>query len=71
MAFTGFTESFAPFPHELRDRLIDFADRICFGSDFPYPYPYADAVQAIVDLDVDDDWLRGVVRHNTERLFAL
>lgn len=70
MAFTAFTEAFAPFPDELRDRLADLADRICFGSDFPnIPYPYPDAVRAIVDLGFDDDWLRGVFWDNARRLF--
>lgn len=69
MAFTPFTETFAPFPAALRDRLVELGDRICFGSDYPnIPYRYEVAVQALVDLGFGDDWLRGVFLHNAARL---
>lgn len=72
LVFTAFTEALAPFPPELHGRLADLADRILFGSDFPnIPYGYPDAVQALIDLDLGDDWLRGVFRFNAQRLFAL
>lgn len=65
MVFTPFTEAFAPFPTELRSRLRDLADRIVLGSDFPnIPYPYATQLAALARLDLDDDWLRGVLWTN-------
>jgi hypothetical protein len=72
MAFTRFAEEMMPFPPEERHRLRDLGERIVFGSDFPnIPYSYAEAMQALVDLDVDDDWLRNVFYRNGARLFGL
>ncbi|WP_030451205.1 amidohydrolase family protein [Herbidospora cretacea] len=65
MAFTGFTEQAWPFPASERARLLDYEDRIFFGSDFPnIPYSYAEAVGALVRLDLGDDWLRAVLYGN-------
>ncbi len=72
MAFTPFTERFAPFPDDLRPRLVTLGDRILFGSDFPnIPYGYVDAVDALVGLGLGDDWLRGVLHDNAARLYGL
>jgi uncharacterized protein len=69
MAFTPFTEAFAPFPADLRPRLRDLGDRIVLGSDFPnIPYPYATQLDALAALDLGDDWLRGVLWGNPARL---
>jgi predicted TIM-barrel fold metal-dependent hydrolase len=71
MAFTPFTEAFAPFPADLRPRLFDLADRIVLGSDFPnIPYPYATQLVSLVGLGLGDDWLRKVLWHNGLRLLG-
>ncbi|WP_308125285.1 amidohydrolase family protein [Rhodococcoides corynebacterioides] len=65
MVFTAFSERLAPFPVDLRPRLLDLQKRILFGSDFPnIPYPYADALRAVMELGLGDDWARDVVREN-------
>ncbi|MGO1166829.1 MAG: amidohydrolase family protein [Janibacter sp.] len=72
MAFTAFTEADAPFPRERLDDLHTLGDRVLFGSDFPnIPYPYAEAVDAVIDLGLGDDWVRGVLHDNAARLLGL
>jgi len=72
MAFTAFTESTHPFPRELLTQLHDLGDRVLFGSDFPnIPYPYLEALEAIVDLGLGADWVRGVLHNNAARLLGL
>ncbi|MFI1585723.1 amidohydrolase family protein [Embleya sp. NPDC020630] len=72
MAFTEFVEEAAPFPPADRPRLLDAADRILWGSDFPnIPYGYADALAALTRVDLGDDWLRAVCHDNAARLFGL
>ncbi|MEO7269892.1 MAG: amidohydrolase family protein [Knoellia sp.] len=72
MAFHAFMEELAPFPVAERQRLVALGDRVLFGSDFPnIPYPYDEAVAAVVDLDLGDDWLRAVLHDNAARMFAL
>ncbi|MDH6114773.1 putative TIM-barrel fold metal-dependent hydrolase [Kitasatospora sp. MAP12-15] len=72
MAFTDFTEQSAPFPRELRPRLVDLQERILLGTDFPnIPYPYVHALEALARLDLGDDWLRAVCHHNAAALFRL
>ncbi|GAB1820459.1 amidohydrolase family protein [Herbidospora sp. RD11066] len=69
MAFTAFTEKAWPFPPAERPRLLGKQDRILFGSDFPnIPYDYAEAVAALVRLDLGDDWLRAVLYGNGAQL---
>jgi predicted TIM-barrel fold metal-dependent hydrolase len=71
MAFTDFVESLAPFPAELRPRLLALGDRIVLGSDFPNtPYPYAHQVESLVRLDLGDAWLRGVLHDNGTALIT-
>ncbi len=71
MAFTDFTEALMPFPVALRPRLADLGDRVVLGSDFPNtPYPYAHQLEALARLDLGDDWLRGVLHDNADRLLA-
>jgi predicted TIM-barrel fold metal-dependent hydrolase len=71
MAFTDFAEARSPFPTALRPRLLELADRIVLGSDFPNtPYPYAHQVESLQRLELGDDWLRGVLHANAERLVA-
>ncbi|WP_046507772.1 amidohydrolase family protein, partial [Streptomyces odonnellii] len=72
MAFTDFSERFAPFPREARGRLADLGDRILLGSDFPnIPYPYIHQLEALERLELGNDWLRAVCYENGARLFAL
>src|SRR5699024_3893864 len=59
MAFTAFTEEVTPFPTDRLDDLRALSDRVLFGSDFPnIPYPYVHAIDAVIDLGLDDDWVR-------------
>jgi uncharacterized protein len=72
MALTPFTESLMPFPCELTSRLGDLQDRIVLGSDFPnIPYDYAVQLSSLESLDLGDDWLRAVCRHNGARLLGV
>ena len=71
MAFTDFTEQRMPFPTALRPRLLALGDRIVLGTDFPNtPYPYSHQLEALVRLDLGDEWLRGVLHDNSARLLA-
>jgi predicted TIM-barrel fold metal-dependent hydrolase len=72
MAFTDFTEQRMPFPAALRPRLLELGDRVVLGTDFPNtPYPYSHQLEALVRLELGDDWLRGVLHDNGARLLAL
>ncbi len=72
MFATEFTEQWAPFDRALLPRLADLGDRILLGSDFPsIPYPYATQLAALHDLDLGEDWLRGVFWHNAASLFGI
>ena len=69
MAFTDFVEAAMPFPRDLRPVLLDLADRIVLGSDFPNtPYAYAHQLEVLQALDLGDDWLRAVLHDNGARL---
>ncbi len=64
MAFTDFVEETAPFPREQLPALRDLglAGRVVLGSDFPsIPYEYTHQIDALVRLDLGDDWLREVL----------
>jgi predicted TIM-barrel fold metal-dependent hydrolase len=69
--FTEFGDSGWPFPYAAGlSRLRDLGDRILFGSDYPtMPNTYATQVAAVARLDLGDDWLRGVFRHNALALW--
>jgi uncharacterized protein len=72
MAFTDFTDSLAPFPADQTPRLVDVADRIVLGTDYPnIPYSYTHAIESLERLGLSDDWLRGVLYENPRRLFGL
>lgn len=72
MAFTDFTEAAMPFPHDLLPTLLSLQDRVVFGSDFPNtPHTYAHQVEALVRLDLGDDWLRDVLHHNGAQLLGM
>ena len=71
MAFTDFFNEDAPYPRDLLPRLRDLESRILLGSDFPnIPYAYAHQLEALVRLDLGDDWLRSVCWHNANALFG-
>ncbi|MGX6601458.1 amidohydrolase family protein [Micromonosporaceae bacterium Da 78-11] len=73
MAFTDFFEQIAPFPPDLRPRLLDLglAGKVLLGSDFPsIPYPYAEQLDALRRLDLGDDWLRSVCWFNATELIV-
>ncbi|MEU0134898.1 amidohydrolase family protein [Streptomyces sp. NPDC006296] len=71
MAFTDFTEDFAPFPVEETKRLADLGDRILLGTDFPnIPYPYVHQLHALERLGLGDAWLRAVCHDNARELFG-
>jgi predicted TIM-barrel fold metal-dependent hydrolase len=73
MAFTDFFEQMAPFPAALRPRLRDLglAGKVLLGSDFPtIPYPYAHQLEALVRLNLGDDWLRAVCWSNAAGRFV-
>ncbi|GAA2653714.1 amidohydrolase family protein [Streptomyces vastus] len=72
MAFTDFSERFAPFPRRALPRLDALGDRILLGSDFPnIPYAYVHQLHALERLGLGDDWLRAVCYGNGARLFGL
>jgi hypothetical protein len=72
MAFTDFSERFAPFPREAGNRLVALGDRVLLGTDFPnIPYPYVHQLHALERLGLGDDWLRAVCYENGARLFAI
>ena len=72
MVGTPFTEAMMPMPPDLPRRFADLGDRVVLGSDFPnIPYPYATQLDALVQLDLGDDWLRGVLWSNGARLLGL
>jgi uncharacterized protein len=72
MVFTPFTDAMMPFPPDERGRLGRLGDRILFGSDFPnIPYRYPDALRALTDVSVHDDWLRNVLYRNAAQLFGV
>lgn len=71
MVFTDFFSDFAAYPVELLGRFAALREKVLFGSDFPnIPYPYAHALEALVRLDLGDDWLADVCWHNLTRVFT-
>jgi predicted TIM-barrel fold metal-dependent hydrolase len=70
MAFTAFTEQTDPFPPDARPALVELADKVLFGSDFPnIPYRYLHALESIIGLGLGDQWCRKVLRDNARSLF--
>ena len=71
MVFTDFFEAEAPYPPELRARLVDLQPKVLLGSDFPtIPYSYAHQLNGLSRLDLGADWLRAVCWENGVRLFG-
>lgn len=74
MAFTDFMSRTSPFPAALLPRLreLGMAGRVLLGTDFPtIPYPYEHQLEALVRLDLGDDWLRQVLWHAPARVLGL
>ncbi len=76
MVGTPYTEEFAPLPPDWASRLVDVADRVVLGTDFPnIPYAYWRQLAAICDWAAADDrlgadFLRRVVRTTPDGLVA-
>src|SRR5690606_40573413 len=72
MAFTDFfAQMGGSFPDALLPRLVEHADRVLLGSDFPnIPYPYEHQLEVLDRLDLGDDWLRRVLWGNAVELFG-
>jgi uncharacterized protein len=69
MTFTDFMARMRDYPRALLPTLAEHPDRIVFGSDFPnIPHRYFHQLQALVRLDLGDDWLRAVCHDNGKRL---
>jgi predicted TIM-barrel fold metal-dependent hydrolase len=74
MVGVPFTEALAPLPSDWPARLVDVADRVVLGTDFPnIPYDYATQLRAITAWAVADDrleadFLRAVLRDTPARL---
>ncbi len=74
MAFTDFMARSAPFPDELLPRLFELglAGKVLLGTDFPsIPYPYEHQLEALVRLDLGEQWLRQVLWHAPGRVLGL
>ena len=77
MVGTAFTNRLAPLPSDWPARLVDVADRVVFGTDFPnIPYPYAEQVAAVAGWAAADDrlgaaFLRAVLHDTPARLLGV
>jgi predicted TIM-barrel fold metal-dependent hydrolase len=76
MVGTPFSLRMAPLPDDWSARLVDVADRVVLGTDFPnIPYAYAEQVTAIVGWAAADDrlgpsFLRSVLHDAPARLLG-
>lgn len=71
MCFTDFSGS-AFIGVRLAPRLRALQDKVLFGTDFPnIPYEYAHQIEALVRLDLGDDWMRAVCWDNGARMFGV
>ncbi|MEV8440726.1 amidohydrolase family protein [Actinosynnema sp. NPDC051121] len=77
MAGVPFTEAMAALPRDWASRLVDVAERVVLGSDFPnIPYDYSEQLDAIRSWAAADDrlgepFLRAVLHDNGARLLGL
>lgn len=77
MVGTPFSLQIAPLPADWPARLVDVADRVVFGSDFPnIPYAYVEQVAAVAGWAAADDrlgtaFLRSVLQDTPVRLLGL
>lgn len=76
MVGTPFSARFAPLPDDWPARLVEVADRVVLGSDFPnIPYPYCDQLSAIAhwaqsDARLGAVFLRSVLHNAPARLLG-
>ncbi|HEY0814848.1 MAG TPA: amidohydrolase family protein [Pseudonocardia sp.] len=76
MVGTSFSLRMAPLPDDWAARLVDVADRVVLGTDFPnIPYAYAEQVSAIVGWAAADErlgpsFLRSVLHDAPARLLG-
>ena len=55
-----------------RSKLIQYADRILYGSDYPHiPYDMETEVRAILAMDPGDTPLRKILHDNASKLFKI
>lgn len=77
MVGTSFSERLMPLPADWASQLVEVADRVVFGTDFPnIPYPYAEQVSAVARWAVADDrlgaaFLRSALHDTPARLLRL
>jgi hypothetical protein len=70
-----FSQKIAPLPPNWPDRLVDIADRVVLGTDFPnIPYSYSTQLKAIAGWAADDrlgeQFLRAVLHDTPAKLLA-
>ena len=72
MSFTDFMNEMCPVDRSELYRLAAVGERVLFGSDFPsIPYPYAHAIEALLDLEMDEAWLRAALWGNAAHLLGI
>jgi predicted TIM-barrel fold metal-dependent hydrolase len=77
MVGTAFTQRMTPLPADWPARLVDVADRVVFGTDFPnIPYGVAEQVAAVAGWAAADDrlgapFVRAVLHDNPARLLGV
>ncbi|GAB3590066.1 amidohydrolase family protein [Angustibacter peucedani] len=77
MVGTAFSERMAPLPRDWAARLVDVADRVALGTDFPnIPYPYEEQLEAVERWAADDErlgepFLQAVLHDTPARLLGL
>ena len=72
MTFTDYMSVMTEYPRHLLPVLAEHADRVVLGTDFPnIPHPYAHQLEALVRLDLGENWLRAVCHDNGARLLGL
>jgi predicted TIM-barrel fold metal-dependent hydrolase len=77
MVGTPFTERFAPLPSDWPARLVDVADRVALGTDFPnIPYPYGEQLAAVrswaaADDRLGDAFIQAVLHDTPARLLGV
>ncbi|TNC21455.1 amidohydrolase family protein [Amycolatopsis alkalitolerans] len=76
MVGAPFTEKLMPLPGDWTDRLVEIADRVVLGTDFPnIPYSYATQLRAIAGWAADDrlgePFLRAVLHDTPAKLLNL
>ncbi|MFB9387306.1 amidohydrolase family protein [Pseudonocardia petroleophila] len=77
MVGTAYSEQMAPLPQDWAARLVDVADRVVYGSDFPnIPYPAYEQVAAVAGWAAADDrlgagFLRAVLHDTPARVLGL